>query len=139
MPGLNPRELVGGASYYDAQVRYPERLVVENVRDAVANGAVLKTHARVTRVRVDGGRAVGVEWRAADGAAGGAAAPLIVNAAGPWVDEVLGPIQHTRLLGGTKGSHIIVSRFPARRARASTWKPARTGGRSSSCRGTTCY
>ena len=111
LPGLNPRELVGGASYYDAQVRYPERLVVENVRDAVANGAVLRTRTSVTRVRVDGGRAVGVEWRAADGAAGGAVARLIVNAAGPWVDEILGPIHHTRLLGGTKGSHIIVSRF----------------------------
>ncbi len=111
MPGLNPRELVGGASYYDAQVRYPERLVVENVRDAVANGAVLRTRTCVTRVRVDGGRAVGVDWRGPDGATGGAAAPLIVNAAGPWVDEVLGPIQHTRLLGGTKGSHIIVARF----------------------------
>ena len=111
MPGLNPRELVGGASYYDAQVRYPERLVVENVRDAVANGAVLKTGTRVTRVRVENGRAVGVDWREAGGAAGGAAAPLIVNAAGPWVDEVLGPIQHTRLLGGTKGSHIVVPRF----------------------------
>jgi len=112
MPGLNPRELVGGASYYDGQVRYPERLVVENVRDAVANGAVLKTRTRVTRVRVEGGRAVGVEWRAADGAAGGASAPLIVNAGGPWVDEVLGPIHHTRLLGGTKGSHVIVPPFP---------------------------
>ena len=51
MPGLNGDGLVGGASYYDAQVRYPERLVVENVRDAVAHGAVLETHARVTRVR----------------------------------------------------------------------------------------
>ena len=38
--------------------------------------------------------------------------PLIVNAAGPWVDEVLGPIQHTRLIGGTKGSHLIVPPFP---------------------------
>ena len=112
MPALNPRELVGGASYYDAQVRYPERLVVENVRDAVANGALLKTRTRVTRVRVEGGRAVGVEWRAADGVIGGAVAPLIVNAAGPWVDEVLGAIHHTRLLGGTKGSHVIVPPFP---------------------------
>jgi len=84
----------------------------ENLRDAVANGATLKTRTRVTRVRVEGGRVVGVEWRAADGSAGGAAAPLIVNAAGPWVDEVLGPIQHTRLLGGTKGSHVIVPPFP---------------------------
>ena len=43
MPGLNPDGLVGGASYYDAQVRYPERLVLENVRDAVEHGAVLQT------------------------------------------------------------------------------------------------
>ena len=112
MPGLNADGLVGGATYYDAQVRFPERLVVENVRDAVRHGAVLKTYTRVTRVRVDDGRAVGVDWLSADGVAGGARAPLIVNAAGPWVDEVLGPIQHTRLLGGTKGSHIIVPSFP---------------------------
>src|SRR5688572_26905886 len=51
MPGLNPLGLVGGASYYDAQVRYPERLVLENVRDAVDHGAALETYARVTRVR----------------------------------------------------------------------------------------
>jgi glycerol-3-phosphate dehydrogenase len=110
LPGLNPDGLVGGASYYDAQVRFPERLVVENVRDAVAHGATLETYARVTRIRVEAGRATGVDWQAASGA-GGARAPLIVNAAGPWVDEVLGPIQHTRLLGGTKGSHIVVPRF----------------------------
>ena len=82
MPGLNRDGLVGGASYYDAQVRYPERLVVENVRDAVAHGAVLETYARVTRVRVERGRATGVEWQSARGR-GGARAPLIVNAAGP--------------------------------------------------------
>jgi glycerol-3-phosphate dehydrogenase len=110
MPGLNPDGLVGGASYYDAQVRYPERLVLENVRDAVEHGAVLETYARVTRVRVEQGRATGVDWQSSRGG-GGARAPLIVNAAGPWVDEVLGPIQHTRLIGGTKGSHIVVPPF----------------------------
>jgi len=110
MPGLNGDGLVGGASYYDGQVRYPERLVVENVRDAVAHGAVLETHARVTRVVVERGRATGIEWQSAHGR-GGARSPLIVNAAGPWVDEILGPIQHTRLIGGTKGSHIIVPPF----------------------------
>ncbi|HWN40253.1 MAG TPA: glycerol-3-phosphate dehydrogenase/oxidase, partial [Gammaproteobacteria bacterium] len=111
MPGLNPDGLVGGASYYDAQVRYPERLVLENVRDAVEHGAMLETYARVTRLRVENGRAIGVEWTSARGR-GGARAPLIVNAAGPWVDEVLGPIRHTRLIGGTKGSHIVVPPFP---------------------------
>jgi glycerol-3-phosphate dehydrogenase len=111
LPGLNPDGLVGGASYYDAQVRYPERLVVENVRDAVEHGATLLTYTRVTRVRVEGGRAVGVEWQSAHGG-GSANAPLIVNAAGPWVDEVLGAIRHTRLIGGTKGSHIVAPAFP---------------------------
>jgi glycerol-3-phosphate dehydrogenase len=111
MPGLNPDGLVGGASYYDAQVRYPERLVLENVRDAVEHGAVLRTYTRVTRVRVERGRATGVDWQSARGP-GGARAPLVVNAAGPWADEVLGPIRHTRLIGGTKGSHIVVPPFP---------------------------
>ncbi len=111
MPGLNPADLVGGASYYDAQARYPERLVVENVRDAVANGAMLQTYTRATRIRVDAGRVTGVDWRTAQGATGAASAPLVVNAAGPWVDEVLGPIKHTRLIGGTKGSHLIAAPF----------------------------
>jgi glycerol-3-phosphate dehydrogenase len=111
MPGLNPNGLVGGASYYDAQVRYPERLVLENVHDAVAHGAVVATYTRVTGVRVERGHAVGVDWQSARGT-GGARAPLIVNAAGPWVDEVLGSIRHTRLIGGTKGSHIVVPPFP---------------------------
>jgi glycerol-3-phosphate dehydrogenase len=78
----------------------------------VANGAVLKTYTQVTRVRVAAGRVVGVEWRAADGTTGSASASLVVNAAGPWVDDVLGPIKHTRLIGGTKGSHLIAPTFP---------------------------
>jgi glycerol-3-phosphate dehydrogenase len=110
LPGLNPDGLLGGASYYDAQVRFPERLVVENMRDAVDHGAALLTYTRVTRVRVEAGRVTGVDWASAGGS-GGARARLVVNAAGPWVDEVLGPIQHTRLMGGTKGSHIVVPRF----------------------------
>ena len=59
LPGLNADGLVGGASYYDAQVRFPERLVVENVRDAVAHGAELRTYTRVTRIRIEAGRATG--------------------------------------------------------------------------------
>ncbi|HEX5049559.1 MAG TPA: glycerol-3-phosphate dehydrogenase/oxidase [Gammaproteobacteria bacterium] len=112
LPGLRPEGLLGGASYFDAQARYPERLVLENVRDAVENGARLMTYTRATRIRVERGRVAGVDWRTADGAAGGAAAQLVVNAAGPWVDDVLGPIKHTRLIGGTKGSHLIVPPFP---------------------------
>jgi glycerol-3-phosphate dehydrogenase len=111
LPGLEREGLVGGASYYDAQVPYAERLVVENVRDAVAHGATLATYTSATRIRVERGRVGGIDWRTAAGAVGGARARLIINAAGPWVDEVLRGIKHTRLLGGTKGSHIVVPAF----------------------------
>lgn len=127
LPGLRREGLAGGASYYDAQAAFPERLVLENVQDAVAHGATLLTYARVTKILVEGGAARGIEWRSAAGVAS-AAAPLVVNAAGPWVDEVLGDLPHTRLIGGTKGSHVIVEPFPGAPA-AGVYVEAGTDGR----------
>ena len=112
LPGLRSDGLLGGATYYDAQIAYPERLVLENVRDAVDQGATLVTYAQVTRILLERGAASGVEWRTRAGASARARAPLLVNAAGPWVDEVLGELPHTRLIGGTKGSHLVVAPFP---------------------------
>nr|MDA8247958.1 hypothetical protein [Rhodospirillales bacterium] len=41
-------------------------------------------------------------------------APVVVNAAGPWVDAVLSHDGKTtrRFIGGTKGSHLVVNPFP---------------------------
>ncbi len=111
IPSLNPSGLLAGVSYFDAQARFPERLVVENVRDAVEHGARLLTHTRVTRIRIADERVVGVDWRSEAGVGGAADAPIVVNAAGPWVDEVLEPIRHRRLIGGTKGSHLVIAHF----------------------------
>jgi glycerol-3-phosphate dehydrogenase len=43
-----------------------------------------------------------------------ATARIVINAAGPWVDQVLAETGDSmaRLIGGTKGSHIIVASFP---------------------------
>jgi glycerol-3-phosphate dehydrogenase len=112
LPGLRSVDLVAGASYYDAQVTFPERLVVENVRDAADHGARLITYAQVTRIRVDAGRVIGVDWRTQTGADSRADASIVINAAGPWVDQVLDGIGQRRLIGGTKGSHLIVEPFP---------------------------
>jgi glycerol-3-phosphate dehydrogenase len=98
------------------------------VRDAVQSGAVLHTYTRVTQVRLASGRVTGVAWQRADGASGVSAAPLVVNAAGPWVDEVLGSIRHTPLIGGTKGSHLIVTPFPGA-PRAGVYVEAGSDGR----------
>ena len=113
-PGLNADGLRAGARYFDAQVQYIERLVVENMLAAFAAGADILTWHRVTALNVEGGRLISIDWQdTLDGRRGTVEAEVVVNAGGPWVDEVL-KTAHTeveQLVGGTKGSHIIVGRF----------------------------
>lgn len=113
-PGVNPSGLRGGARYYDAQVTYAERLVIENIVAAAAAGAEVRNYAPVTNIDMRGDAVVGVHYRAsATGALRRATARVIVNAAGPWVDRVLATAaaKQPRLMGGTKGSHIVVGAF----------------------------
>ncbi|HEU0115947.1 MAG TPA: glycerol-3-phosphate dehydrogenase/oxidase, partial [Thermomicrobiales bacterium] len=114
-PGLRADGLLGAARYFDAQVEFPERLVVENALSARDHGATLRTYARVERLLVEGGRVVGVRIAANGDAGEDAFAPVVVNVAGPWVDAVLadaGDAATRRLVGGTKGSHLVVPSFP---------------------------
>lgn len=116
LPGLNSDDLVGGAAYFDAQVRFPERLVLENALDAEASGATLANHTTVRELATENGTITGVVWQSG-GTTGRAFAPVVVNAAGPWVDSVLGSLGTKPLIGGTKGSHIVVEAFPGAPAR----------------------
>jgi len=47
-PGLNDEGLLGAAFYFDAQVEFAERLVLENVLSAIDHGAKVMTYARVS-------------------------------------------------------------------------------------------
>jgi glycerol-3-phosphate dehydrogenase len=129
-PGLNPEGLVGAALYYDAQVEFPERLVAENVRSACEFGAEVLTHTRVRNVAVADGKVSGVEFVAEDGDKQFAEAYVVINAAGPWIDHVLEqlPIDSPKLIGGTKGSHIVVPPFPTAPVNA-IYVEARSDGR----------
>lgn len=128
--GLNPQGLVGSALYYDAQVEFPERLVVENVRSAREFGAEALTHTRVTKLAVEDGKASGVEFVREDGQKQFVEAGVVINAAGPWIDLVLehASVKSPKLIGGTKGSHIIVAPFSAAPANA-IYLEARSDGR----------
>lgn len=108
IPSLRSEGLSGGACFYDAQVTYPERLVVELCVDAAAAGALIRTHANVERIITADGNACGIEYSDA-GATHMAAAPVIVNATGPWVDRVVGSHAPERLIGGTRGSHLALA------------------------------
>jgi glycerol-3-phosphate dehydrogenase len=129
-PGLNPEGLRGAAFYYDAQVEYAERIAVENAISAHEHGAVVLTYARVDRLVREGDRVTGVEFT--DVLGGGtyqAHAPVTVNVAGPWVDEVLGDVSEGRMIGGTKGSHLIVDPFPGAPKNEALYVEARRDGR----------
>ena len=116
LPGLSTNNLLAGALYYDAQVEYTERLVLENALDAVAHGAVLKTYHKVERITTWAGKVTGVAGiDVLTGQPFHATSTVVMNVAGPWVDEVLAGVERTTtppLMGGTKGTHLIVDPFP---------------------------
>jgi len=128
-PGLEPRGLRGAALYYDGQITFAERLAVENAVDARDHGAAVCLYSEVEELLVAGGAVVGVAGRdLLTGEPFAARAPLVVNVAGAWVDAVLrGVGAPTPLLGGTKGSHLVVGRFPGAPATALYVEAARDG------------
>jgi glycerol-3-phosphate dehydrogenase len=114
-PGIRPDGLLGAAVYYDGHVEYAERLALENVLSAREHGAAVRTYARIDAGIVREGALCGVEFTdLCRDRKETASAPITVNAAGPWVDQVLRSFGSgaRRLIGGTKGSHIVVASFP---------------------------
>jgi glycerol-3-phosphate dehydrogenase len=115
--GMATEGLTGAALFTDGQVEYAERLCTELAVAAGAAGAEIFIHTKVTGLIKEGGRVVGVSTINANGETKDFRAALTINAAGPWVDYVLrgetstGAVESKRLIGGSKGSHIIVDPF----------------------------
>ncbi len=90
------------------------RLVVLNARDAAERGAVIRTRTRVVTVaRADGLWEITAEDRAT-GARDTVRARTLVNAAGPWVANVLTGVARANSTEGVRlvqGSHIVVRRL----------------------------
>ncbi|VDC21174.1 glycerol-3-phosphate dehydrogenase/oxidase [Pseudogemmobacter humi] len=105
IPPLTPR-IVAAGTYYDAKVSMPERLVLELIQDglraeprarALNHAELLGTDGSVVRLRAADGRELALRPK------------IVINAGGPWIDrvnETLGA--PSRLIGGTKGSHILL-------------------------------
>jgi glycerol-3-phosphate dehydrogenase len=136
-PGLNPEGLKAAAFYYDAQVEYAERVAVENAISARDHGATIVTYANVERLIIGNNDVKGVEFTdVLSGESHTARAPVTVNVAGPWVDEVLADLQQPgtdenvgRFMGGTKGSHLVVDAFPGAPKGEALYVEARKDGR----------
>jgi len=88
------------------------RLVVLNAMDAADKGAAIHTRARVVAADRENGL-----WRIttdSDGARTTVLAKALVNAAGPWVGDVLGGVVRSNTKAAVRmvqGSHIVVPRL----------------------------
>ena len=111
-PALRDRGLVGAALYYDAQAD-DARLVLATMRAAARAGALVANYAAVTSLLKPDGRVRGaVVQDTLSGQSFTVRANVVVNATGPWSDEVrrLDDPQAVPLLRPTKGAHVAVPR-----------------------------
>lgn len=106
-PALN-RQTVAVSIYYDAVVAAPERIALELIDDGLQASptSVALNHCEVTGLD---GAAVAFRDRLDQG--GFVVRPkLVLNAAGSWIDRVNGRLASARpLMGGTKGSHLVLN------------------------------
>lgn len=90
LPGIYQQNLTGGAIFYDAQVYNTERMLLSILRSAEKSGATLANYVEVTGFLQSGNRVIGVKARDVfTGEVLDIQAKIVVNAAGPWVDDVL--------------------------------------------------
>jgi glycerol-3-phosphate dehydrogenase len=103
-------------NYEDAQCEFPERLVAEWLMEAVEAGAVVRNHMEGLAVDIAHGRVHGVLLRdQITGRDERVDAGWVINCSGPWADRVCqrSSIRMSKpMLGGVRGSHIVMSRFP---------------------------
>jgi glycerol-3-phosphate dehydrogenase len=103
-------------SFQDAQCEFPERIVAEWLQEGLLAGLVARNHAEVIGIETRKGRVQSVTFR--DEILGKdqrVAAQSVINASGPWADQVCAAadIEPQRpLIGGVRGSHLVMERFP---------------------------
>ena len=102
-----------GFEYSDCWVE-DTRLVVLNARDAADRGATILTRTKVVDLKRDGDHWVATLEDVVGRTRRTVTARLVINAAGPWVDQVLrGPLgrNDARNVRLVQGSHIVVRKI----------------------------
>lgn len=125
---IQKRNLEGAVYYFDGQIPLTERLVLENISTAQSKGAICLNHCEVSEINCEktNGKYCATTIKFKDTLNGmrpyTIKAKNIVNVSGPWVDKVNTRLKDDknfaiktelkRRIGGTKGSHIVVNKFP---------------------------
>ncbi|WP_196503938.1 glycerol-3-phosphate dehydrogenase/oxidase [Aestuariivirga litoralis] len=105
IPSFTPR-IVAAGTYYDAKISRPERLVWELIKDGFTAQPL---SAAMNYTAIMDTKNGAVSFTGTDGFAFTVKPKIVVNAAGPWIDAVNAKLgAPSKLIGGTKGSHIIL-------------------------------
>jgi glycerol-3-phosphate dehydrogenase len=113
LKALQTKGLKGVASYYDCQIKYPERLCLDTILAAEKHGADVLNYSQFIGMKWND-ETYSVKFRMRNnGTEYSTKAKYILNATGPFVDEVNKVVSENfpRLMGGTKGSHILIRKF----------------------------
>jgi len=119
-PAIRAHDLRGAGYYFDDLLVFPERLCLENILSACRMGARAFNYAQVAEVARDR-RGVITGIRVRDLLTGRVAklgAQVVVNATGPWVDELRAAAgvseRGPQIVRRTKGIHCLLPRLTDR-------------------------
>lgn len=99
-------DIAGAGLYYEGHITHAERLGLELVLDGMAVNPAARavTHSDLCGVEGDV-----LAWRGANGRVARARAKVILNAGGAWIDAINAGLGiSSRLMGGSRGSHLVV-------------------------------
>lgn len=118
IPLLNQKEHSFSYYYFDALVD-DSRLVLRNIQEGIENGGTAINYVKAEDLLINRqGLVTGVLLKNEDPMDNNqvleVSAKVVVNATGPWSDEVRSKINHRKIIRKLRGSHIQISqeRFP---------------------------
>jgi len=114
LPALNPRGLLGGVQYYDSRLD-DSQLVLRVISDGIRFGGLASNYAKVTGLcKSRTGRVEGVVVQDQTGTLSPPTKELrgnvVINATGPWSDEIRQSVSSESKLRRLRGSHLIFAR-----------------------------
>ncbi len=105
MPVLT-KSIVAAGTYYDAKISHPERLVLELIEDGLTASNTAAAANYTTMSSASNGL---LTFQTQKGGTFSVRPKLVVNGAGPWIDHVNASLgAPSKMIGGTKGSHILL-------------------------------
>jgi len=122
LPGLVGRNITGAAEWHDALAHNTERLVLGAVTAACERGAVAANYVKLIGFTRSGRDITGIVARDVfTGSQFNVSAKLVINAAGPWVPEILSladacgstPIRHLTLAMNFVLKRQLISSYAA--------------------------